>query len=141
MTLAAKSLPNKITGLIGLAATSDFGNSLYNNLSTKNKNEIKKIDKTKYFSYGFSYTLTKKFFIEAKKNNILNKPFKFNKPIILIHGLKDDVVSHKMPQKIMNNTTSKNVQVHYLKSSDHRLSSEEDLRSITKAIDTIRILI
>jgi hypothetical protein len=46
-----------------------------------------------------------------------------------------------MPQKIMNNTTSKNVQVHVLKSSDHRLSSEEDLRSITKAIDTIRILI
>ena len=46
-----------------------------------------------------------------------------------------------MPQKIMDNTTSKNVQVHYLKSSDHRLSSKEDLRIIAKAIDTIRILI
>ena len=64
-----------------------------------------------------------------------------NKPFILIHGIRDDVVNYKMPQKIMNKTTSKNVQVHYLKSSDHRLSSEEDLRSITKAIDTIRILI
>ena len=46
-----------------------------------------------------------------------------------------------MPQKIMNNISSKNVQIHYLKSSDHRLSSEKDLRSIINAIDTIRILI
>ena len=46
-----------------------------------------------------------------------------------------------MPQKIMGNTTSKNIQVHYLKSSDHRLSSKKDLNSIIKAIDTIRILI
>jgi len=104
-------------------------------------NSILQSKKSRYIKRIFVSTDSNKIAREAKKNNILNKPFKFNKPIILIHGLKDDVVSHKMPQKIMNNTTSKNVQVHYLKSSDHRLSSEEDLRSITKAIDTIRILI
>ena len=31
-----------------------------------------------------------------------------------------------------------NVQIHFLKSSDHRLSSKQDLRSITNAIDSIR---
>ena len=141
MMLAAKARKNKVCGLLGLAAATDFGRSMYSDLPQKSKKEIQNKGLTKIKSYDFSYILTKKFFREAKKNNILNKPFKFNKPIILIHGLKDDVVSHKIPQKIMNNTTSKNVQVHYLKSSDHRLSSEEDLRSITKAIDTIRILI
>ena len=38
----------------------------------------------------------------------------------------------------MRNTTGDNVQIHFLKSSDHRLSSEQDLRSITNAIDSIR---
>ena len=141
MTLAAKSLPNKITGLIGLAATSDFGNSLYNNLSTKNKNEIKKRGKTKYISYGFSYILTKKFFIEAKKNNILNKTFKFKKPVILIQGMKDEVVHSDIPKKIMKITSAENVQILYLKSSDHRLSKPTDLLAINNAIGNILSLI
>jgi esterase/lipase len=141
MMLAANARQKKVSALLGLAAATDFGKSMYMNLSQKSKKEIQNKGSTKIKSYDFSYILTKKFFTEAKKNNILTKPFRFNKPFILIHGLKDDVVNHKMPQKIMNNTTSKNVQVHYLKSSDHRLSSEEDLRSITKAIDTLRILI
>jgi len=141
MTLAAKSYPKKIAGLIGLAATSDFGSSLYNNLSSKNKNEIKKKGKTKYFSYGFSYTLTEKFFIEAKKNNILNKTFKFKKPIILIQGLKDEVVHSSMPKKFMKMTNSENVQILYLKSSDHRLSQKTDLLVINNAICNILSLI
>ena len=67
MMLAAKARPKKVVGLIGLAAAVDFGNDLYNNLTLKNKKEIKKKGHTKYNSFGFSYTLTKKFVLEAKK--------------------------------------------------------------------------
>ena len=141
MILATKARKNKVCGLLGLAAATDFGRNMYSDLSQKSKREIRSKGSTKIKSYDFSYILTKKFLTEAKKNNILNKPFRFNKPFILIHGLKDVVVSYKMPKKIMDNTTSKNVQVHYLKSSDHRLSSKKDLKSIIKAIDTIRTLI
>ena len=141
MMLVAKTRQKKVCGLLGLAAATDFGENMYSNLSKKSKKEIKIKGFTKIKNYDFSYILTNNFFVDAKKNNILNQPFKFNKPFILIHGIRDEVVNYKMPQKIMNNIKSKNVQVHYLKSSDHRLSSEKDLRSIIKAIDTIRILI
>ena len=93
-----------------LATAADFNKDLYSNLSKKSKQEIKNTGSTEYTSYGFSYILTNKFFIEAKKNNILNKPFKFSKPLILIHGLKDDAVNFKMPQKIMKIILGKNVQ-------------------------------
>ena len=141
MTLAAKARPKKIAGLIGLAAATDFGKNFYNNLSKKNKKEIKKNGITKITSNGLSYFLKSKFFIEAKKNNILNKPFKFKKPFILIHGLKDDIVSHDMPKKIMNITTGNNIQIIYLKSSDHRLSKPTDLLIINNAIGNIVSLI
>tara|TARA_B100001964_G_C14244944_1_gene606936 strand:+ start:2334 stop:3068 length:735 start_codon:yes stop_codon:yes gene_type:complete len=141
MMLAAKLRKNRICGLLGLATASDFSNSMYSNLSLKSKKEIKNKGSTKINSDNFSYIITNKFFTEAKKNKILNKPFKFNKPFILIHGMRDDVVNYKMPQKIMNNTMGKKVQIYYLKSSDHRLSSEEDLKTIINAIDTIRKLI
>ena len=138
MFLASRARPKRIVGLIGLAAATDFGNNLYKNLSIKNKIDLKNNRITKYNSFGFSYYLKQKFFIEAKKNRILNKNFNFNKPLILIHGIKDNVVDIDMPKKIMMAISGKNIQIIYLKSSDHRLSKMEDLKIIVSAIENIR---
>ena len=141
MILAAKSRPKKIVGLMGLAAAIDFGKDLFENLNTKNKKEIKQKGITRYTSSGFSYLLTNNFFVQAEKNKILEKSFKFKKPIILLHGTKDDVVGINMPKKIMEVASGDNVQVIYLKSSDHRLSSPSDLISIDNGINNIRALL
>ena len=138
MILAAKARSNRIKGMIGLAAAPDFGKELYSTLSTKQKKELQKKSITKYKSYGFSYFLSKKFFIEAQNNRILNKPIHYNKPLILIHGLKDTVVKENVPLKIMNKITSRNISIIYLKDSDHRLSNKADLGMITQSIDYIR---
>jgi len=140
MMLAAKARPQRIKGMIGLAAAPDFGKDLYNTLNKKNKKEINAKGITKYTSYGFSYFLTKKFFIEAEKNRVLKKPFRFNKPLVLIHGLKDNAVKEDAPRKILKKVTGKNVSIIYLKESDHRLSTETDLKLITQSIDYIRHL-
>ncbi len=137
MMLAARSRYSRIKGMIGLAAAPDCDNDLYKSLTKKNKNEIKKYGKTRYTLHGFSYTLKKKFFTQAKKFRILNKQFKYNKPLILIHGLKDEVVSRKTPEKIMKNVSSKNIKVIYLKNGDHRLSKKEDLKIIQQSIKLI----
>ena len=141
MMLAAKARPKRIKGMIGLAAAPDFGKDLYNSLNKKNKREITSKGITKYSSYGFSYYLTKKFFIEAEKNRVLQKPFRFIKPLILIHGLKDKVVNEDVPRKILKKVTGKNVNIIYLKESDHRLSSETDLKIITHSISYIKSII
>ena len=138
MMLAAKARPKRIKGMIGLAAAPDYGKDLYNSLNKKNKREITLKGITKYSSYGFSYYLTKKFFIEAEKNRVLQKPFRFIKPLILIHGLKDKVVNEDVPRKILKKVTGKNVNIIYLKESDHRLSSESDLKIIKQSIEYIK---
>ena len=141
MLLAAKSKKRKISGLIGLAAAADFGKDLFNSLSTKNKHDIKTKGITKYTYKGFAYYLTKEFFIHCTKNKILNKKINFNKPVILIHGNKDNIVKDTMPIKIMKKLSSKNVQIKFLKSSDHSLSSSADLINIKNSLDNIRVLI
>ena len=138
MMLAAKARPKRIKGMIGLAAAPDFGKDLYNSLNKKNKREITSKGITKYSSYGFSYYLTKKFFIEAEKNRVLQKPFRFIKPLILIHGLKDKEVNEDVPRKILKKVTGKCVNIIYLKESDHRLSSESDLKIIKQSIEYIK---
>jgi len=142
MILAAKSRSKKIVGLIGLATAPDFGKALFKNLNIKNKNEIKQKGLTRYIGpSGTSHILTKNFFVQAEKNNILEKSFKFKKPIILFHGTKDSVVDINMPKKIMEITTGDNVQIIYLKSSDHRLSKLSDLIAIDNGINNIRALL
>ena len=141
MLLAAKSKKTKISGLIGLASAADFGKDLYNSLNVKNKQDIKIKGITKYTYKGFAYCLTKKFFIHCTKNKILNKKINFKKPVILIHGNKDNIVKDTMPIKIMKKLSSKNVQIKFLKSSDHSLSSATDLINIKNSLDNIRELI
>ena len=58
---------------------------------------------------------TKKFFIEAEKNRVLKKPFRYSKPLVLIHGLKDNVVEEDVPRNILKKVTGKNVNIIYLK--------------------------
>ena len=78
--------------------------------------------------------------MKLKKNRVLKKPFRYNKPLILIHGLKDNVVKEDVPKKILKKVTGKNVNIIYLKESDHRLSSDTDLAIITQSIEYIRNL-
>ena len=138
MMLAARVRPSRVKGMIGLAAAPDFGDNLYNNLTIKNKREIKNKGIIKYSSFGFSYFIRKNFFIDARKNKVLNKPYRYNKPLILIHGLNDNVVSSKVPKKILKKVTSKKIQIILLKNSDHRLSSKKDLQTLMSAIDIVR---
>ena len=138
MMLAARVRPSRVKGMIGLAAAPDFGDNLYNNLTIKNKREIKNKGIIKYSSFGFSYFIRKNFFINARKNKVLNKPYRYNKPLILIHGLNDNVVSSKVPKKILKKVTSKKIQIILLKNSDHRLSSKKDLQTLMSAIDIVR---
>jgi len=138
MMLAARVRPSRVKGMIGLAAALDFGDNLYNNLTIKNKREIKNKGIIKYSSFGFSYFIRKNFFIDARKNKVLNKLYKYNKPLILIHGLNDNVVSSKVPKKILKKVTSKKIQIILLKNSDHRLSSKKDLQTLMSAIDIVR---
>ncbi len=138
MFLAARARPKKIKGLVGIATAVDFGNDLYSSLSKNKKKQLSKKGIVKYTSYGFSYYIKKQFFIDAVKNNVLIKKINFNKPVILIHGLKDDVVSKKTPELILNNISSNHVKIIYIKNSDHRLSSLNDLNTIKKSIELIR---
>ena len=137
MFLAAKARPKKITGLIGLAAAPDYIDEFYKKLPLKKKQEMKKRGIIKYSSYGFSYLIKKKYIVDGRKNKILNKEFKWNKPLILIQGLKDNVVTPDVPEKIVKKIKGKQIQIKLLKNSDHRLSDPFDLKIMNDSIQSI----
>ena len=137
MFLAAKARPKRVAGMVGLAAAPDYIDEFYKNLPLKKKQEINKKGVIKYSSYGFSYLIKKKYIVEGKKNKILNKEFKWNKPLILIQGLKDNVVTPDVPEKIIKKIKGNQIQIKLLKNSDHRLSDSFDLKVINESLESI----
>ncbi len=137
MFLAAKARPKRIAGLIGLAAAPDYIDEFYKKLPLKKKQEMNKNGIIKYSSYGFSYLIRKKYVVDGRKNKILNKVFKWNKPLILIQGLKDNVVTPDVPEKIVKKVRGNQIQIRLLKNSDHRLSEPFDLKIINESIKSV----
>ena len=136
MFLAAKARPSRVAGMGGLAAAPDYIDSFYNNLPSKKKKELNKKGVIKYSSYGFNYCIRKKYIVDGRKNKILNKVFKWNKPLILIQGLKDNVVKPNVPEKIIKKIKGNKIQIKLLKNGDHRLSELFDLKVINEAIQS-----
>jgi len=137
MFLVAKARPSRVAGMLGLAAAPDYIDSFYNDLPTKKKQELNKKGIIKYSSYGFTYLIRKKYIVDGRKNKILNNEFKWNKPLILIQGLKDNVVKPNLPVKILKKIKGNQIQIKLLKNSDHRLSEPFDLKVINESIDSI----
>ena len=75
--------------------------------------------------------------MKEKKNKILNKEFKWNKPLILIQGLKDNIVTPDVPEKIIKKVKGNQIQIKLLKNSDHRLSESFDLKVINESLESI----
>ena len=137
MMIASQLRGSRIIGLVGLAAAPDFTSDLFEKLPKKNQIQVKEKGITKLKKWGFNYIFKKKFFTDGKKNFVKNKKFKFRKPIILIHGSNDDVVSETVPQNFLEKTSGTNIQLRILKNSNHRLSTLKDLKNIKNALDYI----
>tara|TARA_B100000579_G_scaffold435588_1_gene459249 strand:- start:1091 stop:1822 length:732 start_codon:yes stop_codon:yes gene_type:complete len=137
MMLAAKLRKTRICGLIGIAAAPDFTKDLYKSLSKKNKLKLQKNKVIKVRKWNYTYIWTKKLFSDGNKNLILNKKFSFNKPIILLHGLKDSVVPIDVPQKILKIIPNNNIELRLIKNGDHSLSKKNDLKKLINSIEYI----
>lgn len=138
MLLAALFRPDKISGLIGLAAAPDFTEELiWNALSEEQKEELTK-NKQILYKNEFcedAYPISEKLITESRLHLLLNKKIPLNLPIHLIHGMNDKDVPFLTAIKIAEKVQSQNVKISLLKDSGHRLSSLKELEFILSSIE------
>jgi len=80
---------------------------------------------------GFTYPLTKQLILNGRKNKVLNRKINFGVPIVLFHGLKDEVVPLKISKKIMNICKKSKKKLIKIKNGNHSLSRKSDLKKIS----------
>ena len=132
------SFKKQIKGFVGISSAPEFLEEL---MWKKFNKKIKKIimsNKIHHIDHGdFIYPITKQLILDGRKNKILNKKININIPIILFHGLKDDVVPLKFSKKILKIFKKAKKKLIIIKNGNHSLSKKSDLKKICKELNNM----
>jgi pimeloyl-ACP methyl ester carboxylesterase len=139
MLLAALARPERVRGLVGLAAAPDFTRDLIaTRLTAENRTTLARDGVLLAPSdYGDPLPITRRLLEDGERHLLLDRPIPLRCPVHLLHGQLDPDVPWQTCLRLAARLESAAVTVELVKDGDHRLSREEDLRRITAALDRV----
>jgi len=133
-----KDFNKQIKGFLGIGSAPEFLEKLmWNKFSKKIKKEIikRKIYQLKHGNY--EYPITYQLIKDAKKNKVLKKKINSKILVTMIHGKKDEVVPVIYSKKVLKIFKMAKKKLVLITNGDHSLSSNKNLKKITKELDLI----
>jgi len=138
--LVALARPERVAGLIGLAAAADFTQDMMWERYCAEVRQTLERDGVYYqpSAYGDEpYAITRQLIEEGREHLLLRAPIAIDCPVRLIQGMKDPDVPWRTALRIAEKLTSRDVTVTLVKEGDHRLSEPDDLVRLTDMVDAI----
>lgn len=133
--LAAIERPERVKGIIGLAAAPDFIVDLWNvYFNDAQKQEVEQNGKIAFGNKDYTYIFTKKLIQSGQQHIILDKQIPVACPVHLLQGMKDASLPWKKAIQIAERLESGKVVVKLLKDSNHRLQNPEDVEELFNSI-------
>jgi pimeloyl-ACP methyl ester carboxylesterase len=136
MLLAALARPDRVAGLVGIAAAPDFTDWGFSQaqkmriLSEGRLEEPSPCGETPYIT-------TRAFWESGEALRLLHAPIGIDCPVRLLHGQEDKDVSWTWSLELMKLIRSADVQTAIVKDGDHRLSRESDLALLVATVSTL----
>jgi hypothetical protein len=134
--LAARARPERIAGLIGIAAAPDFTEVLmwqamsFEQRATLMRDGVLHVPS----QYGDRYPITRALIEDGRNHLVLNERIALDCPVRLLHGQCDPDVPWAFALGIADQLTSRDVQVILVKDGDHRLSRPQDLELLRQML-------
>ena len=129
--LAALARPDRVIGLIGLAAAPDFTEWGFDAAERETLRRDGRIDHPS--DRGGTYPTMKVFWDTGQANLLLNTGIPYPGPVRLIHGDADDVVPWSISVRLMAALGSGDVKLLLIKGGDHNLTRDGDIATIVRA--------
>lgn len=144
MLLVTLRRPQRIAGLVGVAAAPDFTEDLIPTaLSAEQKDELARTGRTLVPDcYGEEpYVITRRLIEEGRRHLLLRGPIAIDVPVRLIHGMEDRDVPWQTSLRLNERLTSADAEVTLVKGGGHRLSEPADIdrlcATVARLVDSI----
>ena len=137
MLLLALARPERIAGLVGVAAAPDFTEDrMWARFPDTVKAQLR--DTGVYHrpsSYSETpYPITLRLIEDGRNHLVLRSPLSLGVPLRLLHGMNDPDVPYEVSLAIARHVEAADVQVRLIKAGDHRLSTPADLAVLTGTV-------
>jgi pimeloyl-ACP methyl ester carboxylesterase len=140
--LLAKRIPERIAGLVGIAAAPDFTEDSMLADFTPAQREAMQRDGVVYLpsGYGEPYPITAKLIEDGRNNLVLREPLNLPFPTRLFQGTEDGSVKQSVPLKLLKHAACEDIQLTFLNGEDHSFSTPRCLGVVQDAVLELQAL-
>ena len=137
--LLARHLPERIAGLVGIAAAPDFTEDGYwANFTEAQKQALEEVGLVELPSdYMEPYVITRRMIEDGRARLVLRDPLSLPFPVRLLQGTADTAVSTATAVRLLEHAQSPDMQLTLVKDADPRFSDARCLAMIVEAITTV----
>jgi pimeloyl-ACP methyl ester carboxylesterase len=140
MCLVARARPERVHGLVGIAAAPDFTVDLVWN--AMDEAQRRGLEETGVHLEPSAYSdeptpITWKLVADGERHLVLREPLAVSSPLHLLHGQRDPDVPWQTALRLAAHVQAEDVTVELIKDGEHRLSRESDVARILHAVDRL----
>ncbi|HXP05322.1 MAG TPA: alpha/beta hydrolase [Stellaceae bacterium] len=140
MVLAALARPERVAGLVGIAAapdaTTDLMAARFDEEQRRELYEKGQVTLPSEFDPA-GYLYTRALIEDGNRNLLLRGSIPLTCRVRLLHGMEDRSVPWQQSLKLAERLQSANVELTLVKDGDHRLSRDQDLARLARVLDEL----
>ena len=135
--LLARTQPDQVAGLIGIAAAPDFTTTIWQDLGPEGQAEMQENGRILQPSdYSDApYVITQRLIEDGAHQCVLTQPLPLACPVRLLQGTHDTDVPPAVALSLLDHATGPDIRLTLVKGADHRFSTPECLALVTTTLD------
>lgn len=140
--LLAKRMPERLAGLVTIAAAPDFTeDGMWANWSEDQREELMKQGQIALPSeYGEDMIVTRRLIEDGRERLVLRDPFEVGVPVRMLQGTADADVPMDVALRLLAHLDGPDIRLELVKGADHRFSDPACLATITRALEEVLAL-
>lgn len=137
--LMAKHRPDRLAGLVTIAAAPDFTENGYWTKwdEAKRKTLMEDGQVALPSEYGDAMIITKRLIEDGRDHLVLTQPLHIDAPVRMLQGTADVDVTMDVALGLLDHVTGPDVRLELVKDADHRFSDDACLNTITRAVEEV----
>ena len=134
--LLARARPERIKGMVTIAAAPDFTEDGYwASFTDAQRTALNEVGYVELPSdYMEPYVITRRMIEDGRKQLVLRAPLALNFPTRFLQGTEDTAVSVETALRLFNHVTGGDITLEICKGKDHRFSDDDCLKTIIRRV-------